>query len=134
MSSEDVSRVSAFRKKASELDKKGHLLRAAEILGRGAEAARTLGPDNFVMADMLQYQATTLEHYIGTMVATGCVDRGALAAHRAECVALLSTVVAALDRRRVAGTLLEGKCTAVEEAWHNAFLQDVGFSPADAAI
>ena len=39
------------------------------------------------------------------------------AAHRAELVTLLFGAVEALERRRVADTLLEGKCTAAEEAW-----------------
>lgn len=49
--------------------------------------------------------------------AVGERDPSILAAHRATFVALLSSVVEALERRRVADTLLEGKCTAAEEAW-----------------
>ena len=40
-----------------------------------------------------------------------------LVTHRAAHIALICDAVAALERRRVAGTLLAGKCSAVEEAW-----------------
>ena len=44
-------------------------------------------------------------------------DPDDLASHRAECISLASAAVAALERRRVAGTLLDGKCSAAEVAW-----------------
>jgi len=56
-----------------------------------------------------------------------------LAAQRTEIVALLSAAVAELERRRVAETLLEGKCTAAEEAWFAVEWRDAGCSAADAA-
>jgi len=39
--------------------------------------------------------------------------------------------VASLERRRLAGTLLEGKCTAAEEAWSAAQMRDGNFTAAE---
>lgn len=116
MSSDDevISRVLAFREKAQELERKGHLLRAAEYYGHAAEAARVLdpGPDNCIALDMLRSRACTLGHYCSQ-----ATEGPGLAAHRGERIALLSSIVFALEQRRLAGTLLEGTCSAAEEAW-----------------
>ena len=119
MSSEDVTRARAFCKKAEELCGVGHLLRSAEYYGRAAEAARALGPDNLVAVGAQRFQAHVLLNYL-TAVDDDTADARVISAYRANIVALLSTVVAALERRRLAGTLLEGKCTATEEAWYAA--------------
>ena len=132
MSSEVMSSALALRKKAAELLEKGHLLRAAQLYARAAEAARPLDPgaDNCVTLNMLLYQACVLFSYFthvanNAAVAAGqaAVNPGEFAACRAEIITLLSTVASALERRREAGTLLEGKCTASEEAWLAAILQ-----------
>ena len=121
MSSDTLARMHALNKKADELADKGHLLRAAENYGRAAEAARAFGPDNFVDAYMQLRQVNMF--CIFSAMTTG---RDAVAdpphfhdaAPSTSCVTLLSGVMAALERRRLAGTLLLGKCTAAEEAWH----------------
>jgi hypothetical protein len=75
-----------------------------------------------------------VSNYCGNVSNTnGTVDPTVLAAHCAEVVALYSTVVAALERRRAAGTLLEGKCTAAEEAYEGAYLREANCPPAEAA-
>jgi len=131
MSSDVIARVQALFRKAKELELRGHLLRAAEYHGRCAEAARALGPDNLVVWEMQRCQAGGLYNYtVSAAKSNAAVDPDVLAAHRAECVALFATVIAALERRRVAGTLLEGKCSAAEEAWSAAMLSGVG-CPAD---
>jgi len=126
MSSEIIARVQAFCCKAAELEDRGHLQRAADYFSRAAaEAERALGPDNFATVDMQCSQANTLHLYAVTAANNNAaVDPLAVAAHRTEAIALLSAAVAALERRRVAGTLLEGKCTAVEEAWYVAKLSE----------
>jgi len=134
MSSEVIARVQAFYRKALELSDKGHLLRAANYYGRAAEAARDLGPDNLVTVEMQQSQAAMLRNYVGSVADPNTSNPlYVIAAYRAECISLLSAVVAALERRRVAGTLLEGKCSAAEEAWYTAELRDAGHSSASAA-
>ena len=60
-------------------------------------------------------------------------DPSFLAATRTECIALLSHAVAALERRRVAGTLLDGKCSAVEENWRSDMMRHARYTAADAA-
>ena len=120
-----LARVLPFYRKALELSLKGHLVRAAEIYGRAAEAARALDPgaDNVVVADLLRFKAIELSHYWITSVHMQVtVDAGVLAAHRTEIVTLYSTATAILERRRVAGTLLEGRCSADEEAWVSVVL------------
>jgi len=135
MSSEVIARVLVFYRKALELDMKGHNQRAAENYSRAVEAARALGADNLVVADMQRCQAVTLMNYAVTVKNTeAAVDPVAVAAYRADSVALHSAAMAALERRRVAGTLLEGKCTAAEEAWCAAKFTEAGkMSEVDAA-
>jgi len=135
MSSEVIARVMAFCRKAKELETKGHNPRAAEYFGRAVEAARALGPDNLATADMQRCQASMLLNYVATVAKTNAaVDPLAVAAYRADCVALYSAAVAALERRRVAGTLLEGKLSAAEEAWYAAQMrEDSKMSAVDAA-
>ena len=113
MSSDVIATVDTLYRKADELCTKGHLLRAAENFGRAAEAARPLGADNLV-ALFMQLRKGSL---LGVWVTAPEAATRILAAHRAEFIALLVGAVAALERRRAAGTLLEGKCTAAEEAW-----------------
>jgi len=133
MSSEVITRVRARNRKAEELQGRGHNLRAAENYGLAAEAARALHPgaDNLIQLDMRLSQAAVMVNYLA--VAQNAVDPVVLSAQCAECVSLLSGVVAALERRRVAGTLLEGKCTADEEAGYAAELRECRFSSDEAA-
>ena len=114
MSSDILARIDAFAQKAYELCKKGHLLRAAENFGRAAEAARPIGADNLVALCMLLRQGDMLGAY-ATSAPNATADPHMFAAHRAQAVAFISAAVAALERRRVAGTLLEGKCAIAEE-------------------
>jgi len=134
MSSAAFAQARAIYRKAEELSAKGHLLRAAEYYKRTAEAARALdsGPDNLIVAELQRDQGHMLLSYV-TGVDNSTADARVVAAHRANSVALLSAVVAALERRRMAGTLLEGKCTAAEEAWYAAELQDGGISADEVA-
>jgi len=134
MSSDVLARVQAFWRKAAELEDRGHILRAADYFGRAAEAARALGPDNLVAVDMQRCQALMTLNYTGAVAdLKAAVNPLAIAAHRAVSVAQLSAVTAALERRRVAGTLLEAKCTAAEVAWFAARLRVDGISAQTAA-
>ena len=137
MSSDVIARVDAFYQKADELGGKGHLLRAAENFSRAAEAARPLGEDNLVMLHMRLQRGHLLACFATAPDALATVDLRTLAAHRAEFIALLSGAIAVLERRRVAGTLLEGKCTAAEEAWYTfdpgRRVKTAGYTAADAA-
>ena len=121
MSSDVLARVQAFAIKADELHSKGHLLLAAENFGRAAEAACALGADNLVALDMQLSQSSAHMRY-ATASATA-IDTRIRSARGAEGIALLCEAVSALERRRVAGTLLEGKCAALEEAWHALEMQ-----------
>ena len=117
MSSDTLARVQAFSRKADELARKGHVLRAAENYGRSAEAARALGEDNLVVLHMRVLRGDMLLFHAVCAADVVSADAHSLAAHRTECIALFSGATEVLERRRVAGTLLEGKCAAVEEAW-----------------
>ena len=135
MSSDVLSRAKAFSAKASELCSKGHLLRAAENYGRAAEAARALGEDNLVTLSMQLRQSNVLRGHAWAAAENATdADPRILATHRADGVALLFGAVEALERRRAADTMLEGKCTKVEEAWFIFRWQEIGgSSAADAA-
>ena len=134
MSSDTLARVFALYTKADELAERGHLLRAAENFGRAAEAARALGADNLVALQMelLHGNMLTVYVYVASKLGATCLEEstpltpvprpGILAAHRAECIALFAGAVEALERRRMAGTLEEGKCAA-EETWRDSQLQ-----------
>ena len=130
-----VARARLLYRKAEDLDEKGHLLRSAEYFSRAEEAVRDagFGADNLVTIEMQRGQAGVLLVYV-TLADESTVNPQAFAAHRVNCLTQLSTVVAALERRRVAGTLLDGKCTAAEEAWEAAsLLIDRQYSAAEAA-
>ena len=133
MSSDTLARVEAFRIKADELADKGHILRAVENYGRAAEAARALGADNLVALHMLALQGSMVGCNAVLALEANDADARICAAHRAESVALLSGVLEALERRRVADTLLEGKCTAAEEAWRVLAYLQTETSAAEAA-
>ena len=118
MSTEDIlSRVKALYRKVIEVEDKGHLPRAAELYGRVADAARGLGVDNLVMLEMQLRQGIALAAY-GTN-AIGEQAPSILAANLATFVALLTSAIEALERRRVADTLLDGNCCAAETAWYS---------------
>ena len=119
MSSDTLASVEALIPKAQELAQKGHLLRAAEKYGRAAEVACALGADNLVALHMQLRQRAML----GGHVVASPDDSADQRIRAAECNALLSGVLEALERRRVAGTLLAGRCTAAEEAWRGHELQ-----------
>ena len=126
MSLDTLACVNVFYCKADDLCHKGHLLRAAENFSRAADAARaSLGADNLVTLQMLLQKSNMLGGFAAAASKAATADPRILAAHRAECIALLSGAVEALERRRVAGTLLEGKCSAVEEAWRASDVQRV---------
>ena len=113
MSSLDILvRVNELEHKASELSKADDFLGAAKYYGLAADAARALGKDNLVLVDMINGQATAL--FAGTRLDK---SHKRYNENLALCSKLISDDIASLERRRVAGTLLEGKCAALEEAW-----------------
>lgn len=132
MSSEVIARVISFLRKGAELSLQDQL-RAAESYNLGFEAASALGADSLVALDMQLKQGNILGMYVN-LQATADSPR-ALSAHRARRVALHSTVVAALERRRVAGTLLEGACRPEDEAYYDLGNRDAaGYLPTPAKL
>ena len=117
--------LTALAEKANELVGKGYLLRAAENVGRAAEVAHAWGEDNLIALNMQMRQGDVLCGYAITASLNTTADPRILAGHRAEGVALLSGAVEALERRRVAGTLLEGKCMRFEQAWRTCQLRQL---------
>ena len=124
---DDLAPVYELAKKAKELSQKGHLLRAADYYGRVADAARVLGEDNLVLVSARLNKGAMLYSYCLLLI-TGAAPLGEsshCSAALAESIALISENVASLERRRLAGTLLEGKCTALEEAWFGGELLEL---------
>ena len=137
-----LDRVAALCQKAQELVLKGHFMRAAENFGLAAEAANALGEDNIVAVHMMLQRGNALGAYAMTAAERG-IDPRTLATYRAENVTSFSSGVKALERRRAAGTLLAGKCAAVEEQWYfrefvqrinNACLADADLSSKGALV
>ena len=114
--SEVIARVDAFAAKAKELSGKGRVLSAAENYRRAADAARALGADNLVTVHLELKRANALINFVAC-APDGVDVMGSLVLHCVQCHALLSGAVEAVERRRAADTLLDGKCTAAEEAW-----------------
>ena len=125
MASGVIARVNEFLRKADDLSEKGHLLRAAEYYGRAAQAACALGEDNLVALYAQLRQGNMLAGYATAPDARRSTDPRILSAHRAEFIALFCGVMEALERRRVADTLREGKCAAVEVTWLTSRWQEV---------
>ena len=113
-----LARLYALEAKGGDLADKGHMLRAAEYCGRAEEAARELGEDNLVSAFMQAQQASAISSHVLYAATVKAAKPHDLAPHCASCIALLSSSMAAMERRRAAGTLLEDKCSAAEEAWY----------------
>ena len=134
MSSDDIARMRALVNKADELFDKGHIVRCAEYFGRAAEATRALGADNLVTASLLVQQAHLMAVYALSRSGPRGEPTSAHSALRAESVSLFAAAVATLERRRVAGTLLEGKCAAAEEDWCACDLRSCDPHLADAAV
>ena len=117
MTSEVFARVCELFNKGTVRSDKGQLLSAAEYFGSGAEEARAFGEDNLVAIHMQLEQAYQLGNYGTSRYAVGTATASFLAAHRAQFIALLCDSIEALERRRSADTLLEGKCSPIEEDW-----------------
>ena len=114
MSSDILAPVEALVKKGNANE--DNVLRSAEYLGRAAEVARELGPDNLVTIDMQLLQSVKLGSY-GIYPCGDLSKADVFAAHRAQSITLLFDAVEALERRRAADMLLDGKCSAAEEEW-----------------
>jgi hypothetical protein len=115
----DLTNVIALARKGRELSLKGHSARAAEKYSRAAEEAERalLFPDCLVTCVLRHEQLHALLRH-----ATASVAEPADADHalREAFVRLLPSVMAVLERRKAAGTLLPGNCRPIEEAYHVA--------------
>ena len=113
----DLSRVLALAHKGYELVRKGHDARAAEKLSRAAEEAEKelLRADSLVTCALRIQQLEALWHGAASLVTPGDVN-GVL--HKVF-LGLLS-VMATLERRKAAGTLLPGSCRPEEEKFQLA--------------
>jgi hypothetical protein len=116
----DLSRVLALANKGHELLMgKGHYARAAEKFRLATEEAEKAlpGPDSLVTCLLRHDQLAALMRH-----ATSSAARPADAddAVREAGLRLLPSVMAALDRRKAAGTLLPGSCRPEEEAYQMA--------------
>jgi hypothetical protein len=111
----DVSAVAALFNKSLDLLQSGHVARSDEYLERALATALELGAEDCLIVATLQLQqADTL-----MQAALRAEQRGtpATAQRYAPVVALYLAAAATLQRRRAAGTLLQGTCRAAEETW-----------------
>jgi len=116
--SADLSRVLALSNKGNELERKGHDARAAEKFSRAAEEAEQAcpHPDSLVTCALRIEQLNSLLRHASSPAAPADADD----ALREACLRLLPSVLAVVERRKAAGTLLPGSCSPVEEAYHMA--------------
>ena len=117
MADDLVERVLALQQKSDELNSKGQTLRAAEKCGRGADLALASGApeDSLIVVGMQARQGGFLLSHALSSVTGASED--ARAPHRASGLRLLAQSSATLQRRRASDTLLEGKCSTMEESW-----------------
>jgi hypothetical protein len=115
----DLKSVLALEHKGDELRLKGHFARATEKFRLAAEEAEKalLFPDSLVPCALRVLQLDALLSYITASAAKPADADDAL---REAYVRLLPSVVAVLERRKAAGTLLPGSCRPVEEAYQMA--------------
>ena len=111
-----MSRVIALARKGEELGMKGHDARAAEKFRLAAEEAEKVlpDPDCLVTCALRHEQISALLHHA---TASAVKPADADDAVREAFLRLLPPVMAALERRKAAGTLLPGSCRPVEEAY-----------------
>jgi hypothetical protein len=115
----DLSSVIALSLKGSELMLKGHHARAAEKFSSAVEEAEKalLFPDSLVTCSLRVHQ---LDALLGHATSSAAKPPDAEDAVREACVRLLPSVMAVLQRRKAAGTLLPGSCRPIEKAYHLA--------------
>ncbi len=114
-----MTRVIALAHKGEELSMKGHDARASEKYRLAAEEAETAlpGPDSLVSCSLREQQLEALlSHATASVVEPADADD----ALREALLCLLPSVMAVLERRKAAGTLLPGTCRPEEEAYHKA--------------
>jgi hypothetical protein len=106
-----MTSVMALSRKAEVLGKSGHFARAAEKCAAAAAAAQSLQqPDSLIVAHLQLDEACKLQAHASACKAPADV---AAALERIYFV-LLPSMVAALQRRKAAVTLLPGACCARE--------------------
>jgi len=112
----DLSRVTALAHKGFALALKGHNARAAEKFRLAAEEVEKAlaGPDCLVLCALRVLQLDTLLSHATASAAEPADAHDAL---REACLRLLPSVMAVLERRKAAGTLLPGTCRPVEETY-----------------
>ena len=114
-----LSRVIALAHKGFTLAMKGHDARAAENFSRAAEEAEKAlpFPDCLVACALHEDQLDALLRH-ATVSATKPADADDVL--REAFLRLLPSVMAVLERRKAAGTLLQGSCRPVEETYYMA--------------
>jgi hypothetical protein len=125
MAMPDVSAVSKLSNKCYFLMQKGHNARAAEKYEQAAAAAAALpdGADSLVVATLRQMHAAALVNHARVSSMLPMPERAAL--ERRVFLELLPQVMAIIDRRAAAGSLLGAHaCRPTEVAWACA---DEGF-------
>ena len=122
-----LKRVIALYEKALVLGDMCHHARAAEICDRATTAARALGHEDCLIVAKMQmaticarllHGAAAIQSPESQLSSTAQFNQATQFAH-----AVLPTVMATLQRRLAAGTLLPGACRPWEVAFHAAGLQ-----------
>jgi hypothetical protein len=115
MAAADLSTVHVLSDKAAKLNEKCRYARAAETFAEASRAAQALqlGDDCLVVIDLRLKQAYALLKH---SIAPSLTAEESKAMQGEALLKIPLAVIPALERRRVAGTLLPGTCRAAEEA------------------
>jgi hypothetical protein len=121
MSSRDLSRVVELSFKAFELHEKRHYVRGVAKFAAATAAAQELAQEDCLIVVHLQLMHHLMLH--GCAQTPGITAEAAAAAEK-QSFELLLSVIATLERRRAAGTLVAGTCRRwPEEEWYGKFIQ-----------
>jgi hypothetical protein len=118
-----MASVTALSRKAALLSRSGHFARAAEKCAAAVAAAQSLQqPDCLIVTSLQSEEVSMLRAHAVTRGAGTSLADAAKAYERIYCV-LLPAIMAVLQRRKAAGTLLLGACRAHEAAFFGELQQ-----------
>jgi hypothetical protein len=115
-----MATVTALSRKSQLLSKSGHFARSAEKYAAAVAAAQLLQqPDSLIVAFLQMEEAGKLSMHVSTCASL------AEAAPQLERVyrVLMPSIVATVQRRKAAGTLVPGACLASEAAFYGEMQQ-----------
>jgi hypothetical protein len=129
--------ILALLKTGMSLTKKCRFVHAAEKLGAAVAAAQEVQPADSLTVALLQLARMDALEHISSLPGVSAEDCSLASKRSAE---LLGEVLATVESRKAAGTLLRGTCRGVEDSFYLAFMRSIdanlpsNLRPADMAV